>query len=938
VSGERPGLDLYRSPDGVWLDLGPRTVPGDVERVDVLDGALTVSTTRFTPAVDVGGRSARLDLTPWPGTPAEPTVLIFYRRRQPGCRGLVPLARAAFRLDQNDIKEPVMTHPETAEDSPISESEGPTVGVSTTIDFGTSRTVGAVYDVRAVFYEPRKLPEEGLRRAARAGGFEYDEAGDRALQIEAKTSFDPFVRAEAWREVLGGPPLARNHLTVTGALSSDIVVTDDGVDFADKVVGQSQRIRGIKRYLADLDRRVPGTEMIGRELFPLVYRRFFDLIVQELDLPAPPLWLNVTFPTRLPPDRRDALLEVLRQEFTSEIDMHIDEAAAAAGFYLLKRFGNDSVLGVEAFRLHARCPEGFRAWDRPDIWDAAREWHENLLVIDVGGGTTDCALVKVVVADVSPSGAGRVSPGHYYRLQPRVIASGGRLHLGGDLLTLAIYTLLKDRYGLAEGATKFAGVEDDLRAERQAAFEALWTAAEQVKKRGLRDDQPRRVDVVFGSGTGSDRNTVYVAVKKLVSEHGDETKERRIAITAEDLAAVVDEVALRVAALATGIAAGGLHTLRPAEGEDAPYAEQAVDAVLLSGGSMLGEALRTRLESALRERFTRDGLDPGFDLHFDDVYCKTGTVLGGMYLNALSELSPNPEDPEVVAELLAGGSYFGVDVSRLHTNLAADFYPHRDIEGANWSKPAFRRGDALTGHGSAAYASSGSYSVIPHIYLHRFDVSPIADTGGRGTTGSTATVWAEYTMAKETADALADPAHGATMRFEIDQDERITLVIGRGTPRPVLDDVPPAKLVEGAPEGLVRDRVSVRDLCTDVVRAGIGVVKPRDYVLRAGTPLGPGGSVMPVSGRRLYAGVPAAEDPTGDATPRFDLLFAIPAGHHWLSIDESGVLRTHKERPQPRTVNSPEELLTAEEGVVFRRRLNSPSHFDEEKDPFNGER
>lgn len=933
-------------PGTVTLRLGAHTVPGLIERVDLLDGTTVVSTTRVRPPVDAGTGPVELRLEPWTRHPAAPTVGIFYRRRQPGSRLAAPLTRGSFRLHPSQIKEAKMTQPEaTSVDGDV--SGGPAMpaaapaGISATLDFGTSGAVAGVLDVRSVQrVDDGSLPADSLARAESLLGLDQpDPAVDRALNIEMETRDDPLARAEAWKTVFEGPPLRFNHLKTGRHRSSDLVIDGERVDFADEVTGVRLRHRGVKRFLADLDHRLPNTRLSAREVFPRIYQRFADLTRDDVQLAVPVPRIHVTFPTKLPPDRRAAVLDELRRHGLAPlIEMNVDESAAAAGFFLMRRFGADALLGAEAFKLHARCPDGPRAWEDPRLWDAAQQWHENLLVIDVGGGTTDCALVKTVLTDVTPPAAGDC-PGRFHRLAPEVLASGGRLHLGGDLLTLEIFRLLKERLGIATNATVFEGLDDTKGAQRRAVFDALWNAAQAVKHRGLRDHAPRPVEIRIGGdpvtgGTdtgGTDTGDGPVRIPAdLVPDRTAAASP--VVITAQELDGIISPIVDQIASLAAGIALGGL-SVRGQGG-------QSVDRVALSGGSMLAEALRYRVEDALRARFDADGLDSTFEVEFDAVHCKTGTALGGMYLNAMADLAPgDPQSQEVIEQLRKGASYFGVDSSRLHVNLAADFALLQTIQGVA-AEPIFRRGQPLAGDGDTAYAESRiPYPLVSLINVHRYDVPPLDGRGGEGTEADPS-VWGSY-------EGVPQPLvgeltrQGVTMRFEINQQERLTLILAKGQPRPVLD-VPPLPLQDPPPDGLVRDGVLRYALHHDVVHQGAGIFD--SLVVDAQCPVPDGGIVLPISGVRLLyrqqtepaSAPPGPPPPTSPAAPGYVLLLEVPAGHRWLSIDSNGDLRTHRERPLPHTVDSPEDLLTAPEGYVFRTELTSRLDYDPTKDPFSG--
>lgn len=153
----------------------------------------------------------------------------------------------------------------------------------------------------------------------------------------------------------------------------------------------------------------------------------------------------LTYPTSTPPRARERLRRLAAAALgASDVDLAYDEAAAAALFFLLREFGGDLTGGVPAFRSRAA-----RVSDAPQP-----TWRTTMLVIDIGGGTTDIAVLAIDLEDHSDLAAdGRHGTGdrdqetrmvgHQYVLRPRVLGATGHPQLGGDLITLKIFYWIK---------------------------------------------------------------------------------------------------------------------------------------------------------------------------------------------------------------------------------------------------------------------------------------------------------------------------------------------------------------------------------------------------------------------------------------------------------------------------------------------------------------
>jgi hypothetical protein len=139
----------------------------------------------------------------------------------------------------------------------------------------------------------------------------------------------------------------------------------------------------------------------------------------------------VTYPTVAPPSVRREVETLVRELKFPDVVTDYDEAVAAALFYLHREFGGSLDLGPELFKARSRRDKN--------------KWFQNVLVLDIGGGSTDLALLQLTLEEVDPflPGENRGAGGRCYVISPRLLGSSGNTQLGGELITLRLFRLLK---------------------------------------------------------------------------------------------------------------------------------------------------------------------------------------------------------------------------------------------------------------------------------------------------------------------------------------------------------------------------------------------------------------------------------------------------------------------------------------------------------------
>jgi hypothetical protein len=140
----------------------------------------------------------------------------------------------------------------------------------------------------------------------------------------------------------------------------------------------------------------------------------------------------VTYPTGATPTVRREVERLVRDLGVQHVQTDYDEATSAAMFFLWQEFGDTTGVGLEAFKARSRV-----------LSDS--QWVQNVLVVDIGGGTTDLALIRLILEEMDPFQPGEIRGlgGRYYVIRPTLLGSAGRMHLGGELITLKLFLLLK---------------------------------------------------------------------------------------------------------------------------------------------------------------------------------------------------------------------------------------------------------------------------------------------------------------------------------------------------------------------------------------------------------------------------------------------------------------------------------------------------------------
>ncbi|MFD0345751.1 hypothetical protein ACFQ0M_05945 [Kitasatospora aburaviensis] len=145
----------------------------------------------------------------------------------------------------------------------------------------------------------------------------------------------------------------------------------------------------------------------------------------------------LTYPTSALPQDREKLGRLVQEGLSIDtVDLRIDEGLAAGLYFLMRDLTANLELGLESLRASARPVPG-----RTD------QWQRIMLVVDIGGGTSDIALLEMTLTDdtrlADPARA--FVAGRHYKLSPRILGTIGHGQLGGDLLTLHVLYWIKAR-------------------------------------------------------------------------------------------------------------------------------------------------------------------------------------------------------------------------------------------------------------------------------------------------------------------------------------------------------------------------------------------------------------------------------------------------------------------------------------------------------------
>jgi hypothetical protein len=415
--------------------------------------------------------------------------------------------------------------------------------------------------------------------------------------------------------------------------------------------------------------------------------------------------LVVTYPTTTTPFNRARLEDLIKQSLdVNEVIITYDEGVAAGLYFLMRDFGGRQALGVESLRANSH-----RIVNSDGSDDGPPRWQQILLVIDIGGGTTDIALIGLTLTDLTPdlSDVDPAVEGRYYRIEPEVLGSAGHPLLGGDYLTLRVFYWLKASIIdamltgpdgsaktklinslpepfrpnpqrpnlLAElvvsgNANKPAPEEiahelrsilntqwsgDDLNS--QVAFWQLWNEAEEAKK-------------LLGQG----RPYVMAAteIKKFLDRVAGDAKsaadlvpDTGVSLDPEFFARLIRPVVEMAIRFATHLVGSRL----------AKLPDTRLDRVVLSGKTSLMPLVRevviNRLTDIVAERSDsgKAGVVPTVEV--EELYAKEAASLGACWAQSVVQHgAPRPD----AAEVKAGRTVVSISVDNLFTSLPSNFY------------------------------------------------------------------------------------------------------------------------------------------------------------------------------------------------------------------------------------------------------------------------
>lgn len=352
-------------------------------------------------------------------------------------------------------------------------------------------------EVDALLAGSVELPRRGARLSgaeALARLSDSDVADALMLRVEAiREQAGPELRRwlnrrlhTGYAEVIGTPPLNRHALKAVEYPDDSGRLTDAPssalreLEYADGVVPEHPRDRGfalcgngpeglpgvkgltgIKRAALQLTPEpVADSDLSADHLAQHMYLLLVDGAEQTtynpaLDTISRMATVVVTYPTTILPEVKEKLEKLVRTALGGpRVVMDFDEGLAAGLYFLMGGLTDNLNAGLESLRACCR-----RVGDNPPTWQRV------MLVVDIGGGTTDIALLRLTLVDQTPalSEDQEFVAGRDYRLEPELLGSTGHERLGGDLLTLQVFYWIKARLvdELSTPASPYGTDKDD---------------------------------------------------------------------------------------------------------------------------------------------------------------------------------------------------------------------------------------------------------------------------------------------------------------------------------------------------------------------------------------------------------------------------------------------------------------------------------------------
>ncbi|MDM9382731.1 molecular chaperone [Chlorogloeopsis sp. ULAP01] len=686
----------------------------------------------------------------------------------------------------------------------------------------------------------------------------------------------------------------------------------------------------------------------------------------------------VTYPTIASPFVRREIEQLVKQLDIEDVQMAYDEAVSVAIFFLWREFGGDLNLGIESFKTRCR-QDGDR-------------WWQNVLVLDIGGGTTDLALIRLALEEINPfePGEERGDGGRYYKLTPKLLGSSGHLQLGGELITLRLFLLLKaaiadcllsaiaedilpkdvlkvqpeelsDRFlenSKFQKGSLLACVDNEIR-EGEAYKEALNDAEKVLPTRWK--NAPSRAQnfyslweyaeaakITLGQKHNTPDASVFILdgqkISELLAQHdiylpSSVIDSLSVTLTVEQFEKAVAPVVREAIGIAQGLIENALKNQ-----------SETVDWLILSGKTC-------NLELVERELYRVFSKSDYFvwneeRVTFEPEYTKLATSAGACFAEKLRQLSFAPQQAKEL--LRKGANQLYIDVKNLFYFLPCSFV--REVIGGS-PDPIFHAGQELyqlqAGDAMAKFRSRWlGMQLTNNIRRQDFENMKLQ-------------LWGSYNgdaLMKKLGINEEDFKNSIQIQFEINQKLDIDLLLCRGNPHylisrniPYLDA---AKAI-GVPALISSDVRVICDIAVNVAEsASVLKTDAHTVVFAAETDYSKDLQVFRDSDGGIQQSMGLiAELPPFPASGKHSFYFQFrnPESNKWeligelpqpevkteypckyyASVNEQGLLRVHAFEVPYWTSLNPECLK--QEGCVFRDSLQAQSNnVETERDPFCG--